>query len=166
MNIETKRLELTPLTLPLLKYWIEDVSALERELDCSYQAEPMEGLFLDIVRGQLEIMEKEPENYLWHSFWFLIRKCDRTVVGSFVFKGVPNDKGEVEIGYGLGSQFEHNGYMTEAVNAMCNWAFDHNVTSVIAETDLDGFTSQRILQRCGFSEEIRGDTVWWRNRVQ
>ncbi len=56
---------------------------------------------------------------LWHTFWFLIRKTDRIVVGSVVFKDVSGTKQEVEIGYGLGKEFEHNGYMTEAVQAMC-----------------------------------------------
>lgn len=33
---------------------------------------------------------------------------------------------------------------------------------MIAETDKDGISSQRILQRCGFAEEKRGETIWWR----
>ena len=69
---------------------------------------------------------------------------------------------EVEIGYGLGKEFEHNGYMTEAVQAMCKWALkQENVSHIIAETDIDGFASQRILQRCGFVEKRREETIWW-----
>lgn len=53
--------------------------------------------------------------------------------------------------------------MTEAVAAMCNWAMQQTgVQHVIAETDLDGLASQRILQRCGFTEYARDTTVWWR----
>ncbi|MFD3157081.1 GNAT family N-acetyltransferase [Haloimpatiens sp. FM7330] len=163
MTIETERLELIPLTSYQLKLWVEDIYALEKELHCTYKAEPMEGFFLEIVKGQLEITEKDKSNYLWHSFWFLIRKKDRIVVGSADFKDVPNKNGEVEIGYGLGKEFEHNGYMTEAVKAMCNWAMkQEKVSHVIAETDLDGFASQRILQRCGFLEEHREETAWWK----
>ncbi|KAJ48722.1 acetyltransferase, partial [Clostridium tetanomorphum DSM 665] len=154
MIIQTERLELIPLTLNQLKLWIENIPELEKELDCSYKAESMEGFFLEIVKGQYEITQKDPNNYLWHSFFFLIRKDDRVVVGSADFKDIPNEKGEVEIGYGLGKQFEHNGYMTEAVKAMCEWALKQKgVRNVIAETDLDGFASQRILERCGYTEE-------------
>ena len=160
MKIETERLELIPLTLPQLRLWVENIQALEKELYCIYKAEPVKDLFLEIVSGQLKISEKDPENYLWHSFWFLIRKFDRTVVGSADFKDIPNDKGEVEIGYGLGKEFEHRGYMTEAVKAMCDWALNQEkVTSVIAETDLEGFASQRLLRHCGFSEKKREETV-------
>lgn len=163
MLIQTERLELIPLTLNQLKLWIEDISQLEKELDCSYKAESMEGFFLEVVKGQYEITQKDPNNYLWHSFFFLVRKDDRVVVGSADFKDIPNENGEVEIGYGLGKEFEHNGYMTEAVKAMCGWALKQNgVTSVIAETDLEGLASQKILKSCGFKKDKEGETLWWR----
>ncbi|AVQ38158.1 GNAT family N-acetyltransferase [Clostridium botulinum] len=163
MLIQTERLELIPLTLNQLKLWIEDIYQLEKELDCSYKAESMEGFFLEVVKGQYEITQKDPNNYLWHSFFFLVRKEDRVVVGSADFKDIPNENGEVEIGYGLGKEFEHNGYMTEAVKAMCGWALKQNgVTSVIAETDLEGLASQKILKRCGFKKDKEEETLWWR----
>lgn len=163
MIIQTERLELIPLTPNQLKLWIEDITVLEKKLDCSYKAESLEDFFLEIVKGQYEITRKDPNNYLWHSFFFLIRKEDRVVVGSADFKDIPNEKGEVEIGYGLGKEFEHNGYMTEAVKAMCEWALKQKgVRNVIAETDLDGFASQRILERCGFKKYKQEETIWWR----
>jgi len=163
MIIETDRLYIQPLSAHQLRLWVEDPASLERELDCRYCAEPMEGMFLDIVKGQLEITEKDEVNYLYHTFWFLIRKSDRIVIGSADFKDAPNDDNEVEIGYGLGKDFEHNGYMTEAVQAMCNWAMaQDNVSHVIAETDIDSPQSQNILKRCGFVQYKQDATLWWR----
>lgn len=163
MTIQTDRLELILLTLPQLKMWVEDISALEKELNCSYKAEPMEGFFCEIVKGQLIRLQKDPNHSLWNSFFFLLRRSDRTVIGSADFKNIPNEEGEVEIGYGLGREFEHNGYMTEAVKAMCELALGQKtVLSIIAETDLDGFASQRILERCGFHKYRQEDTLWWR----
>jgi len=52
-----------------------------------------------------------------------IRKEDKRVVGSIDYKNIPNEIKEVEIGYGLEKQFEHNGYMTEAVSTFCKMAF-------------------------------------------
>lgn len=163
--LETERLELVPLTLRHLHLWVEDLPALEQALRCDYRGEPVEGVFREIVKGQLAATARDPARYMWHSFWFLIRKEDRCVVGSADFKDVPNSRGEVEIGYGLGKAFKHNGYMTEAVAALCEWAFRQaEVRGVIAETDLDGTASQRVLQRCGFVESGRGETVWWRKQ--
>lgn len=163
MTIQTERLELVLLSPEELRLWTEDIAALEIELSCSYKAEPMTGLFLEIVKGQVKSAERDHENYLWHSFFFLIRRSDRTVVGSADFKSIPNERGEVEIGYGLGLEFLHNGYMTEAVRAMCEFALNwEGVLSVTAETDLDGFASQRVLERCGFEKYRQGETAWWR----
>ena len=122
----------------------------------------MESLFQDIVKGQLDIAEQDKEHFVWHSFWFLICKADR-VVGAADFKGQPNGHGEVEIGYGLGKEFEHKGYMTEAVKAMYAWALEQdNVQHVLAETSMHGLASQHVLQQCGFKEYKRNETIWWR----
>lgn len=163
MIIETDRLYLFPLTKHQLQLWIENLPALEKELNCRYRAEPMKGLFLQIVKEQYEITSKDETNYLFYSFWFLLRKADRIVIGSADFKDLPNSAGEVEIGYGLGKEFEHNGYMTEAVRAMCLWALkQESITHVIAETDIDGVASQHILEKCGFKQYKKGETLWWK----
>jgi len=163
MNVYTERLELHALDAREMRLWIEELPTLEKELACSYKAEVLEGDFLRIVEGQAKITEENAERYFWHSFWFLIRKSDRIVVGSADFKAGPNELGEVEIGYGLGKKFEHNGYMTEAVAAMCGWAKEQEgVSCVIAETLTDNAPSQNILKRCGFVETSRGETLWWR----
>ena len=82
----------------------------------------MAGLFRDIVLSQYQKTLQDPKNYLYHSFWFLIRNTDRAIVGAADFKGPPDNQGQVEIGYGLGPEFEKQGFMTEAVTALCQWA--------------------------------------------
>ncbi|MEA5050898.1 MAG: GNAT family N-acetyltransferase [Oscillospiraceae bacterium] len=159
----TARLELIALDARLLELWVRDLPALERELGIVCRAEPLEGDFLGIVRGQLAVTQRDPENYLWHSFWLLVRRSDGVTVGSADFKAPPDAGGETEIGYGLGKAYEHCGYMTEAVGAMCAWALAQpGVRHVIAETERDNLASRRVLERCGFSEYRENDTIWWR----
>ena len=43
---------------------------------------------------------------LWHTFWFLIRKNRSDCRWLCRFKDVSGTKQEVEIGYGLGKEFE------------------------------------------------------------
>lgn len=165
--IETQRLFLIPLTPRQLRLWIDDLPELERELGCVCRAEPMQGEFLNIVKTQCEITLCDPDNYLFHSFWFIMRKSDRVVVGSADFKDVPDAERTVEIGYGLGTAFEHQGYMTETVDAMCTWVLNRpDITQIIAETYPNGFASQCVLTRCGFHRFERpgfenGQTYWW-----
>ncbi len=163
MRLETERLEIVALTVGQLERWLSDLPQLEKELNGVYQAEPLTGFFREIVAGQWRAAGKEPGLYVWHTFWLILRKSDRTIIGSACFKDKPDAIGEVEIGYGLGKAFEKQGYMTEAVDALCRWAFcQTGVSRITAETDQDGYASQRILQRCGFQVFSRGETLWWR----
>lgn len=90
MMIETERLQLIPLTPDQLRLWVTDMAELESELGVVYDAEPMEGIFLKIVEGQCGITEKDEAHYVYHTFWFLVRREDRVVVGSADFKNVPD----------------------------------------------------------------------------
>jgi [ribosomal protein S5]-alanine N-acetyltransferase len=169
MKIETDRLELVPLTADQLLLWELNSTQLENDLNCVYRGEPLVGRFKDIVHTQERTARGDRSNYLWHTFWFIIRKEDRVVVGSSDFKDIPDADGQTEIGYGLENQFEHNGYMTETVTAMCRWAFcQPDVRRIIAETYLDNSASQHVLKRCGFSEFKHDQSIWWkldRNQV-
>lgn len=60
MILKTERLELVPLLPYQLRLWVENLPNLEKDLKCSYQAEPMERLFLEIVKGQLDKMKSIP----------------------------------------------------------------------------------------------------------
>jgi RimJ/RimL family protein N-acetyltransferase len=162
IEIQTERLILKLLTLQQLKLWINNISLLEKELNCKCGAKP-EGWFLNIINNQISIIEKDPENYIFHSFWFIIRKEDKIVVGSMDFKNIPNESKEVEIGYGLDKKYEHNGYMTEAVKAFCKMALkDERIETIIAETEIENIASYKVLERCGFKKYEEKETLWWK----
>jgi RimJ/RimL family protein N-acetyltransferase len=163
MEIETERLVLKLLTLSQLKLWTKNIPMLEKELNCKCDGGPIEGWFLNIVNNQIKIIENDPENYIFHSFWFIIRKEDNMMIGSIDFKNKPNELKEVEIGYGLDKKYEHNGYMTEAVKAFCKMAFrDVNIEAIIAETEIENTASYKVLERCGFKKYKENNTLWWK----
>lgn len=63
------------------------------------------------------------------------------MLGDLCFKGPVKDHA-VEIGYGISPEYGGNGYMTEAVQAMMQWAFrQKNVIFVEAETDSENKAS-------------------------
>ena len=62
-------------------------------------------LAIDVYkRQQASAAAAASTNYMWHSFWLLMRRSDRSIVGSAVWKGAPDASGQVEIGYGLGQR--------------------------------------------------------------
>ncbi|MBR3153048.1 MAG: GNAT family N-acetyltransferase, partial [Clostridia bacterium] len=66
------------------------------------------------------------------------------------FKGI-DDKGIVEIGYGINEGYENKGYMTEAVRAIVKWASEQpNVNQIEAEAEECNFASLRVLEKSNF----------------
>ena len=163
MKLEAQRLELVALTAKQLKLWLEDVKALEDELNCIYRGEPVLGHFVDFIRAQYAKAQSDADNYLYNTVWFIVRKADRVVMGEIAFTGVPDERREVEIGYGLNPEFEGEGYMTEAVTTLCEWALSQKeISYVIAETE-NNPKSENILKRTGFHIDHQNDTaIRWR----
>ena len=55
-------------------------------------------------------------------------------------------------GYGISEAYQNNGYATEAVKAVLEWAFSHpEVIAIEAETESENAASIRVLEKCGFA---------------
>ena len=107
---------------------------------------------------------KDPKNEKWYLQWQIIHIGDNKLIGGISFKGGPNEKGEVEIGFGLDEAYRNKGYMTEAVIALLHWALvQPMVTAVIAETDKNNKASQKVIGKAGmkFYYETERE-IWWR----
>lgn len=77
------------------------------------------------------------------------------IVGDVGFHTPPDERGSVEIGYGLAPSARGNGYATAGVDALARWALGHGAAVVRAEVDADNGASIAVLKRAGFSE-LRG----------
>lgn len=164
MYITTNRLELIALSADQTALWVENRALLEKELNVIYRAEELEDHFGDVVRQQAVLMKSDPLLAKWEAFWFIVDKKERIVLGSACFKNIPDLSGSIEIGYGIAPEFENKGYMTEAVKALIEWAFqDSSVQSVCAETLKDNLASQRVCQKAGMSfDHETEEGFWWR----
>lgn len=95
--------------------------------------------------------QQQPEQFLWYTSWKFCKKENNAVIGYAGFKGLQS-RGFVEIGYGVEEKYEGNGYATEGVKGLCDWAFSTNqVVSIEAETEPDNIASQKVLQKNGFT---------------
>lgn len=133
--LTTARLALRPRTTAEMRALMET----ERDADMKKAYAEM----LDIMRGL-------PGREEWGSDW-LIALRGGTGIGGVGFKGVPDDSGAVEIGYGVDAEYRGHGYATEAVRALLEWcAGQPEINAVYAQTEPDNAISQRVLQKCGF----------------
>lgn len=136
MKIETDRLMLYPISDGEMKELIEN------------ETDPvMKQAYSEMLLGCTD----DPENRIWYAVWLMeLRSEPGTIAGDFCFKGLGAD-GMIEIGYGLREGFCKNGYMTEALKAVCGWALLQNgVSRIEAETESSNAASQRVLERSGF----------------
>lgn len=105
-------------------------------------------------------------NYLYFTLWTIILKSENRMVGDLCFMGLPNENGEIEIGYGTYDGFRGNGYMTEAVAGMIDWAKQQpEVKAIAASTDKTNVASYTILQKNEFLQTGESDDLfyWKRN---
>ena len=122
--------------------------------DCEMKkliAEETEDEMRTAYQEMLEGCISHPEQRNWYAVWFMERKDGSgRRIGDLCFKGLGAD-GVVEIGYGTYTGFEGNGYMTEAVIALVQWAARQpGVLCIEAETGEDNKASQRVLEKSGF----------------
>ena len=111
----------------------------------SEQEEELKKAYSEMLGGCLRF----PEEWEWYAMW-MIEKKDGTHIGNLCFKGL-GENGVVEIGYGIQKEYQGQGYATEAVKALCDWAFHQpKVRALEAEADAENVASQRVLERCGF----------------
>ncbi|MBR6966967.1 MAG: GNAT family N-acetyltransferase [Ruminococcus sp.] len=132
--IETKR----------LKIYAASRDEMERFIEVQ-TIDVLKAAYTEMLNGCLE----HPDQWDWYAIWMIELK-DGTHIGELCFKGLSAD-GTAEIGYGISEEYQNNGYATEAVKAILEWAFSHpEVTAVEAETDPENTASKRVLEKCGF----------------
>jgi RimJ/RimL family protein N-acetyltransferase len=151
LRLFTNRLELVAATLELAQAEISDLSAFANLLNV-----PRPGKWPPPLNDEhsqpaflASLQKAESDDDGWN-LWFCILGEPRMLVGNAGFKGRPQ-AGLVEIGYSMLETHQRNGYCTEAVRALLDWAFQNRaVRTVIAHT-LPGLTpSIRVMEKCGF----------------
>jgi RimJ/RimL family protein N-acetyltransferase len=85
-------------------------------------------------------------------FYLVVRREEGLVVGEIGFVGPPK-QGSVMIGYAIVPSARRQGYATEAITALTEWALAQpGVDEVLAQTLPDNEPSIRALLRAGFAE--------------
>ena len=116
----------------------------------------------------MKLMKLAPSAWLLSTYWQMVRKDTKQIVGELGFKGPPENR-ELEIGYGTGEKFRNKGYMSEAVGALCKYALTQNdfqVRRIVAATERKNYASHRVLERNGFTRAgmMRGLIMWHKNK--
>lgn len=132
--IETKRLRLYPASQKQMEEFIE-----------TQTVDVLKAAYTEMLNGCLA----KPAQWEWYAIWMIELK-NGTHIGELCFKGLSSE-GIAEIGYGINDEYQGQGYASEAVKAVSEWAFQQpDVTALEAETDDENIASKRVLEKCGF----------------
>jgi RimJ/RimL family protein N-acetyltransferase len=104
--------------------------------------------------------DTEEAEHVWLTYWLIVVRKFHFGAGLVGFKGSPDQHGEVEIGYGIDPDYQGQGYMTEAVTTMMDWAFQDKACNSIVAIDVQkpNIASRRVLEKVGMTvyEESEG----------
>ena len=150
LELTTRRLSLVCLTASQLERCLYHLPALEAELGFPMDWDVIDvnvtrALGIKLVKLSVMPLEQHP----WQTYWLIVVKATPVGVGLIGFKSYPNAAGETEIGYGIAPKYQGRGYMTEAVGALCAWAFSHPFVCAVTATTVTNPASNRVLEKVG-----------------
>ncbi len=145
--LHTPRLYLLPLTTAQLKTLLEKPPFLENiPIDKSV----IDANAIRAIGMKLEKMKTlSADELLWQTYWLIIIRAEDVGVGLLGFKSPPNKRKQAEIGYGIAAPYQGKGYMTEALRALVNWAFENPLCEGVTATTVKNPASNRLLEKLG-----------------
>jgi RimJ/RimL family protein N-acetyltransferase len=165
MFIETERLLLVPLNLEELKRALDSKIQLAEELGFQLFSEELDEKMKKIYSNKIDKIEKDPDNYLFYTYWQLVLKDEKIIIGEVGFKGLSSHDGELEVGFGTEERFRNKGYMTEALTELIKWAFSQTsiqIKKITASTLMDNVPSQKVLEKSGLKlSHEEGKLLYW-----
>jgi len=105
----------------------------------------------DIPMPKIDYIVDSNKDSLFYTMWIIIEKKEKAIIGGICFHGQANERGEVEIGYGIDDEYMNKGYMTETIQSLVHWLEKiKDVRIVKAETEKTNISSIRVLEKTGF----------------
>ncbi len=154
---------LVPATAELIGLELDDPDALGCALQADVPPNWPPALIRDALPWFRSQLEADPALSGWLCWYGMVRNAEggaALLAASGGFMGPPVE-GIVEVGYSILPQFGGQGYATEMMGALTDWAFAHsNISTVAAEALPDNGASLRVLKKLGFVQAgIANDPV-------
>lgn len=152
--IETERLLIKPLLAEELIKHIKFPDELANELGFKpskalIDEETQEAIINDLLPN---IVDPNKDS-LFYTMWIIIEKKEKAIIGGICFHGQANERGEVEIGYGIDDEYMNKGYMTETIRFLLEWLEKRNDVRIVkAETEQTNISSIKVLEKTGFKQ--------------
>lgn len=160
-HIETNRLLIITLTTEVMEAALLGRDKLGKAIPYQVSSEWPMDVYKQFFPYKIQQFKESPHENEWEGV--VILKEKQLIIGDIGFKGGPNEKGSIDLGYSIVPSQRGKGYATEMATAMINWGSKQiGVEHVVATSDLDNFASKRVLEKTGFRKlEQTDDTIYW-----
>ncbi len=152
--INTRRLSIIPLNVNQLEKYAANDFSLETSLNVNKSNRIIsEKIRTKIIENIIPEILNNNINYLYKTIWIAIDNENKNIICEICFKGIPDAKSKVEIGYETYVEFRGKGYMTEVVAGIIIWAKNQQeIKAVCAETAKDNLGSNLVLEKNNFKK--------------
>lgn len=152
-SIRTARLELVSMTMPFMRALLaRDLDAAAREID-AVLPDDMPGDLENFLRYRMGQLEVDPSIRQWlgRAMVLVDAAGTRRVIGTLGFHGPPDEHGRLEVGYRIEPEYRRQGYTSEAVRALFEWAAaEHGIHRFVASVRPDNEASLALVTGFGF----------------
>jgi [ribosomal protein S5]-alanine N-acetyltransferase len=172
VELHSDRLRLLALDLRHLRLLRQSRAVMEEALGLNpieFQTDrEMEIEIRQAVDFWLINVESRPEDYAWYTNWEVILQTENRSIGGIGLSGRPDAQGKVMTGYFIDNRYQNQGYATEGLRTIIEWAFrDPDLRCLTAETSNDHLASHRVLIKNHFQRVQEADQIWvWERSVR
>ena len=163
MEIRSENLKLKPLNKKDIEKSLKNVALFYKNNNLKSNEIKLSQLMEKIYNIKLINIQNNPQYYLFYTYWLIINNNTNEIIGRIGFKDIPNQMGEIEIGYGTHTNYRSKGFMTEALKAITNWGFNQSILpikKIIAQTKEDNIPSQKVLIKAGYVYKKQIDKLY------
>lgn len=164
MKILGDRIEIRPLNSMQLQLYIENPKELSVLLSLKVALPELDEHLKKVYHLKSKRIEETPSSLLYNTYFLIILREERVVIGTIGLKGTPDEEGLVEVGYAIQESFRNKGYMREALKLFVTWLMKiEEISGVNACTSNVNIPSHKVLMATGFERIYKNcDMIIWR----
>ena len=154
--LQSERIQLIPLTPGQVPLLISDQRSLEISLGLNHNILDLDKSWIEeLNRGITDYtiprLKENPTEYKWFTTWLIVRRADNVYIGALGANGLPDEKGEVIIGYFVERKYDAQGFATEAAGLFANHLLqDSRLKQVSATVPIGHSASEKVVEKNGF----------------
>ena len=163
-ELTSQRLRLIPLNTRQLILFKKDRKSMQLALGLNPSDFDMDEDFakemVDAYDIWIDKSMANPDHYRWFTNWVIVHTELNQEIGGIGISGLPDENGEIITGYYIDNRFHNRGIATEALQMFLQWLWENpDLRTVVADTPLEHWASQKVLQKNGFQERKRDHEV-------